>query len=1612
MKNKVIGIFVCVMLVLTTIMVIVPDDLKVEAISGEDDRNESTGLDYEYIYNITKLLSFIINDTAIYPPGTLAKGRSFGSDGERYAAINILKPEMINLGLYNPGLDPPYLERIQNIRSKFDKEIPSVNLTDHLDTLSFGITVNDEINETSTTLADFHIEPMWNWRCILAFFEHKCPNLDEILELIESILKINTSDFYKYSYICNESWLTKNVTHNHLSLVPRPNNFSWLLDFFRDKIEDISCNESIVDYPSFMYYFLSEFQKYYNFTFGELNPGNASIKLPWFDTQWKPPTIGEDKDFLYIGEDRAFNPNETEDYFVENITDLLDCFPGLDWLIPFIEKASVQIEMLLWNRTMPHCKGLLNFDFNDNTHNMQNGALRPLPTLYINGSIGKKINASYNDYNISFWINQSWTENVESYNVIGQINGTDPTKTVIIGCLYDCWWNQGTADSAIGMGMVLAIAKYFKDNNITPKYNLKFIGFAGEEQGLRGAYYYESKHSTENVITVIDLNQVGFSQVGPPLTLELIINNYLMNSTVNEIANCTQYEEGMDDGTNLTVVNVSDFSVPSDYYPFYLNRSASCNTVCFLKDMGWIHHHRDGQNHQEGDSLKYYYEPDVNLTAELVWNVTKYFCVDPDCSFSNVSYEAFDSTDDGDTLPDSIRANFTIHTTIPQDKVMVDLWKCVYGNNFSALSTYATENYTVTPAGKHCSMVFTIPDGANEGNYSINLKLYNSTGRINYLVDIEDKPNETSQSSDTYRLYHPFGYTEIGGSSQNVNDRISGSVFTANEYGTADNISAYVQADLSIPPVKSKCMIYRNNDSTLIGVTDEIIPSAGAEPRWTVFNFSDPKPVLKDDVEYVLSCWSNKTCNLYYDDFEYERGRRDDTTYGSPPDPANFISESRLYSLYCSYTKDMTPPQISDVTVSPNTVGFGCDANISASIIDPVSGIDTAKVNITYPNHTHVNCTMMYIAGDTYQYPFNDTWEVGQYNYTIWATDKSSNGNSTTGHFHVSATATINIATLKDDYVVKDYINITDPPIPTEDYYLVDRGLTWDEYYNAITGENALEISAGPINYQDGNNEWTPIDCTLSTLNSNHPAYQHGYRAGNDHGLYNVYFKPNAQNDWPVAFAYDKSNDPTTNVVRSKLVGVGYLDPTSNWAYQYLQNVQSSQGQINDNSITCEGVFTGVDVTYSYDNTQLKEEITLGNSTKTLLQNHPPSNYELSNDNSYLVFITRLDHQNLNMHDSSGILSGNATIYDGQVDFKDSFGNFKCALPIGDAYELNDEQSRQELTYRIIQYNGNTYLLSGLKLSDLNSMTFPIIIDPTLSIESATNDGYIYKSSGTYNTAWTSSTGTVSSSATYISIGQKKDSAAPPTLTYSIYRGFMIFDTSRLPSNAYIDNATLSLYKYNDYSTTDFTITVQNGQPTYPHNPLQTGDYSKSRYSGNGGGLNTASFVNGRNNITLTNHSWLTKEGTTKFCLRSSRDINGTSPTGDEFVNVYSGDASATYRPKLIITYRNQSKIKDTGLTNIKGYLLIQVQFHNISWPAGQWVVDQDAVNETTARTIDAGQQLALDTIFNGLVNTIDLTHGNGRYRVYAAFRDTYGNILQTDDGRFLAAWWEFDVDI
>lgn len=143
---------------------------------------------------------------------------------------------------------------------------------------------------------------------------------------------------------------------------------------------------------------------------------------------------------------------------------------------------------------------------------------------------------------------------------------------------------------------------------------------------------------------------------------------------------------------------------------------------------------------------------------------------------------------------------------------------------------------------------------------------------------------------------------------------------------------------------------------------------------------------------------------------------------------------------------------------------------------------------------------------------------------------------------------------------------------------------------------------------------------------------------------------------------------------------------------------------------------------------------------------------------------------------------------------------------------------------------------------------------------------------------------------------------------YTIYRGFLYFDTSNIPVEAVITSAVLS-FKIHPEAANEGNgkIVIQNGQPNYPHIPLVVGDYNYANYSNNGGqsvaidSLSDSEY----NNITLNSNgrAWINKGGITKFCLRNSRDIDNVTIAENNRVAIHGHEKGEGYRPKLEITY-------------------------------------------------------------------------------------------------------------
>lgn len=95
-----------------------------------------------------------------------------------------------------------------------------------------------------------------------------------------------------------------------------------------------------------------------------------------------------------------------------------------------------------------------------------------------------------------------------SYNVIGEITGSEkPDEIVLIGAHLDSW-DEGTGalDDGAGVGIVSGAASLVKAMTGQPKRTIRVVLYAAEEAGLIGAKAYARKHKDElaNIIVAAE----------------------------------------------------------------------------------------------------------------------------------------------------------------------------------------------------------------------------------------------------------------------------------------------------------------------------------------------------------------------------------------------------------------------------------------------------------------------------------------------------------------------------------------------------------------------------------------------------------------------------------------------------------------------------------------------------------------------------------------------------------------------------------------------------------------------------------------------------------------------------------------------------------------------------------------------------------------------------------------------------------------------------------------------------------------------------------------------------------------------------------------------------
>jgi carboxypeptidase Q len=92
--------------------------------------------------------------------------------------------------------------------------------------------------------------------------------------------------------------------------------------------------------------------------------------------------------------------------------------------------------------------------------------------------------------------NQNYPEGKTSYNVIGEIKGSEkPDEVIMLGGHLDSWHAAtGATDNAIGCAIMMEAARIIKTLNLKPKRTIRVALWSGEEQGLLGSQAYVAKH--------------------------------------------------------------------------------------------------------------------------------------------------------------------------------------------------------------------------------------------------------------------------------------------------------------------------------------------------------------------------------------------------------------------------------------------------------------------------------------------------------------------------------------------------------------------------------------------------------------------------------------------------------------------------------------------------------------------------------------------------------------------------------------------------------------------------------------------------------------------------------------------------------------------------------------------------------------------------------------------------------------------------------------------------------------------------------------------------------------------------------------------------------------
>ncbi|MCM5663822.1 M20/M25/M40 family metallo-hydrolase [Galbibacter mesophilus] len=124
------------------------------------------------------------------------------------------------------------------------------------------------------------------------------------------------------------------------------------------------------------------------------------------------------------------------------------------------------------------------------------------------------------DKNIKFYFKQTCKvfPDVQSYNVIGEIKGSEyPNEIITVGGHLDSWdLGDGSHDDGAGCVQSMEVLRLLKKTGYKPKRTIRVVLFMNEENGLRGAKKYAevAKEKGEKHVFALESDAGGFTPRG------------------------------------------------------------------------------------------------------------------------------------------------------------------------------------------------------------------------------------------------------------------------------------------------------------------------------------------------------------------------------------------------------------------------------------------------------------------------------------------------------------------------------------------------------------------------------------------------------------------------------------------------------------------------------------------------------------------------------------------------------------------------------------------------------------------------------------------------------------------------------------------------------------------------------------------------------------------------------------------------------------------------------------------------------------------------------------------------------------------------------------------